>query len=168
MARGPRFAVKFRRRREGKTNYQKRLKLLKSALPRIVVRKSTNYITIQFVNYDPKGDRTLLTINSAKLKNFGWKYSCKNTPAAYLTGLLAGKLAKQAKIINAIADIGLHSATKGAKVFAAIKGAIDAGLQIAFDSTNISEDRILGKHIAAYFKNQIVEDFHSVKEKILK
>jgi len=167
MARGPRYAVKFRRRREGKTNYQKRLKLLKSNLPRLVVRKSTNYIMLQLTAFDPKGDRTLLTVNSAQLKEFGWSHSFKNTPAAYLTGLLAGKLAKT-KVKEAIADIGLHRATKGAKIFAAIKGAADAGLQIKFDPAVVIEDRIAGKHIAAYLKRPIDKDFATVKEKILK
>ena len=44
MATGPRYAVKFRRRREGKTDYKKRLNLLKSELPRFIVRISNKYI----------------------------------------------------------------------------------------------------------------------------
>ncbi|MDK2384746.1 MAG: 50S ribosomal protein L18, partial [Candidatus Korarchaeota archaeon] len=38
MARSARYKVRFRRRREGKTDYKKRLALLKSGLPRMVVR----------------------------------------------------------------------------------------------------------------------------------
>ena len=167
MATGPRYAVKFRRRRECKTNYQKRLKLLKSNLPRLVVRKSTNYITLQLVLFDPKGDKTLLTVNSAQLKKFGWPHSYKNIPAAYLTGLLAGKLGKT-KVKEAIADVGLHTATKGAKIFAAVKGAADAGLQIKFNPATIIEDRIIGKHISTHLKKPIEKDFAAAKEKILK
>lgn len=167
MATGPRYAVRYRRRREGKTNYQKRLKLLISRLPRLAVRKSNSYITVQIISYDPAGDKTLLTVNSAKLKEFGWNSGYKNTPAAYLTGLLAGKLAK-GKVKQAIADIGMHNAAKGAKVFAAVKGAVDAGLHITFDTKMISEDRITGKHILAYSKKDITKDFEAAKAKILK
>ena len=168
MANGPRFAVRFRRRREGKTNYQKRLKFLQSSSPRLVVRKSNNFITIQFIAFDPKGDKTLLTVNSAKLKDFGWNHSCKNIPAAYLAGLLAGKLAKQAKVTKANADIGLHSATKGARVLAVVKGAADAGLQISLNSEAIVPDRIEGKHISLFRKVDVSKDFQSTKEKIVK
>lgn len=54
MAHGPRYRVPFRRRREGKTNYHKRLKLLKSKKPRLVVRKTLNHHIAQIVVYDPK------------------------------------------------------------------------------------------------------------------
>lgn len=167
MATGPRYAVKFRRRREGRTNYGKRLKLLTSGLPRLVVRKSSNYFTIQIIAYESKGDKTLLAVNSAKLKEFGWQHSCKNTPAAYLAGLLAGKLAKAAKIEKAIADVGLHSTTKGAKVLAAIKGAADGGLQVKLSAEKMpAEERIMGKHISAYLKKDIPKDFETTKAKI--
>ena len=49
---GPRYKVPFRRRREAKTNYRHRLKLLKSGLPRAVVRKSLKHTTVQFIKYD--------------------------------------------------------------------------------------------------------------------
>jgi len=167
MATGPRYAVRFRRRREGKTNYQKRLKLLKSGMPRLIVRRSNKFITVQITNYDVAGDKTLFTVNSAKLKGFGWNHSYKNTPAAYLVGLLAGKLAK-AKVPSAITDIGMHTAAKGAKVFAAVKGAADAGLKVQFDASMIQADRIMGKHILAHLKKDIPKDFEAVKAKILK
>ncbi|EQD30588.1 50S ribosomal protein L18P, partial [mine drainage metagenome] len=37
MSTGPRYRVAFRRRREGKTDYRARLRLLKSDRPRAVV-----------------------------------------------------------------------------------------------------------------------------------
>ena len=40
MARGPAYVVKYRRRREGKTDYRARRKLVLSGLPRLVVRFS--------------------------------------------------------------------------------------------------------------------------------
>jgi len=168
MANGPRYAVRFRRRRAGKTNYHKRLALVKSGKPVMAVRKSTSCITVQFSQFDPKGDRTLLTVNSSKLKTFGWKHSFKNIPAAYLTGLLAGKLAGQANIKETVADIGLHTATKGAKVFAVLKGAADSGLKFNLGTEIVpSKERIEGKHIADYRKVDMKNDFEAVKAKII-
>jgi len=170
MATGPRYAVKFRRRREGKTDYSKRIKILQSKTLRLVVRKSNKYIVVQLVEYTPKGDKTLLTAHSSKLKEFGWQHGTKNIPAAYLTGLLAGKLAKQKKITEAVLDIGLHVSTNGAKIFAALKGAADAGLKINYNPKIVpSADRLSGKHIAEHLKKQnLPADFNAVKEKILK
>jgi large subunit ribosomal protein L18 len=168
MATGPRYAVRFRRRRKGKTNYRKRVMSLKSNSLRLVIRSSNNYIQAQFVKYEATGDKTLLTINSVILsKKYGWKHSCKNTPAAYLTGLLAGKLAVKAKLNAAIADVGLKTVTKGSAIFAVVKGAADAGLKINFNPKILpSEDRISGKHISAHLKNKITEDFLAIKAKI--
>ena len=168
MATGPRYSVRFKRRREGKTNYPKRIAMLKSGEPRLIVRRSNNYIQLQFVKYDSKGDKTLIMVNSIILqKKYGWKYGCKNTPAAYLTGLLAGKLAVKAGISKAIADVGLRAKTKGARIFAAIKGAADAGLKINVNPKILpAEDRILGKHISAHLKNNITADFEALKTKV--
>ncbi len=44
MARTSRYKVKFRRRREGKTNYYKRREMIKSGLPRLVVRRTNRYV----------------------------------------------------------------------------------------------------------------------------
>jgi len=169
MATGPRYAVKYRRRREGRTNYHKRRKLLLSQLPRLVVRKSNKYITAQLVDYDARGDKTLATANSSQLKKLGWKESCKNIPAAYLTGLLIGKKAIEAGIKKSIPDLGFYTITKGSKLFAVLKGAIDAGLDIPHDPKIFpSEERLTGKHIAEYLKKpSIVEDFEKIKKKIL-
>ncbi|MGB9675394.1 MAG: 50S ribosomal protein L18 [Candidatus Nanoarchaeia archaeon] len=167
MAHGPRYAVKFRRRREGKTNYAKRLALLKSGLPRLVVRSSNNKIIGQIIAYDPKGDRTLLTVLSTELKNYGWTFGCKNTPAAYLTGVLLGKKALEKNIKDVVLDIGLKRPTKGAKVFAFAKGAKDAGLQLNLSDKNIpSEERIKGKHIADWLKKDVQTTFNNVLESI--
>jgi len=92
---GPRFSVKPRRRREGKTDYRKRLKLLRSKKVRMVVRKSIKNTQIQFVEYKEDGDNILISAKSDELiKKFNWKFSTSSTPAAYLTGVLAGKRAK--------------------------------------------------------------------------
>jgi len=143
-----------RRRREGLTDYRKRLKLVKSGLPRLVIRKTNRYIIVQVIKSKMGGDETLITVTSKKLAEYGWKASFKNTPAAYLTGLLAGMLAKKKGVEKAIVDIGLHRAVKGSKVFAAVKGFIDAGLEVpAGEEIFPDEDRIKGIPIKEYYKS---------------
>lgn len=160
MARGPRYRVPFRRRREGKTNYHKRLKLLKSKKPRLVVRKTLNHHIAQIIVYDPKGDRTIVSAHTRELiRDFGWKGHCGNTPSAYLLGLLIGYKAKQAGIEEAILDIGLHPPTRGSSVFAVLKGAVDAGLNVPHSEEIFPEDyRIRGEHVAEYAKALKEED----------
>ncbi|WP_456368918.1 50S ribosomal protein L18 [Thermococcus sp.] len=160
MARGPRYRVPFRRRREGKTNYHKRLKLLKSKKPRLVVRKSLNHHIAQIVVYDPKGDKTIVSAHTRELmRDFGWKGHGGNTPSAYLLGLLIGYKAKQAGIEEAILDIGLHPPTRGSSIFAVLKGAVDAGLNVPHSEEIFPEDyRINGEHIANYAKALKKED----------
>lgn len=131
-AKSPKYRVKFRRRREGKTNYTKRLALIKSGETRAVIRKSNKAINIQFVNFAEKGDRTVLTFNSLSLKKlFGWDAN-RNKYSAYLAGLQAGKMAKQKGIKKFVVDIGMQIPSKGTVVFAALKGIIDAGLETNF------------------------------------
>jgi len=142
---------KLKRRREKKTDYYQRLGLLKSGLPRLVVRKSNRYVLAQLVKYEPEGDKVVFTVLSKKLRNFGWRYGCANLPAAYLTGLLAGFEAKRRGIDKAILDIGLHVSTKGNKIYALAKGCIDAGLEIPLGEEVVpSEERMRGEHIASY------------------
>jgi len=74
----------------------------------------------------PDGDRVLASAHSSELKEFGWKGSCGNIPAAYLTGLLAGRRAKAGGISEAILDIGLYARGPGSRIFAAAKGALNA------------------------------------------
>jgi len=170
MKLSPTFRMPLKRRRLGKTNYRKRLKLLTSEKPRLIVRKTNRYIIVQIARYNEKGDEILVGTTSKVLEKFGWNFSFKNTPAAYLTGLLVGKMAVEKGIKEAILDIGLHSPTKGSKVFAVAKGAIDAGLKIpASEEVFPSEDRIKGLHIKSYLKKfeGISKKFEKVKKKIL-
>jgi len=183
MAKNAIFTVRFRRKREGKTNYKKRLELLKSGLNRLVIRRTNTSIVIQLVSYEPDGDKVLLTFSSNKLGSFGWNYSKKSLPAAYLAGLVAGKKAVDAGFKEAILDLGLQSPLKGSKLYAALKGVVDAGLNVPHsDDIFPSEERITGQHIAnigdlasrftAYQKNKLdvkklPEVFEATKKKIL-
>jgi large subunit ribosomal protein L18 len=150
MATGPRYRVPFRRRREGKTNYYKRRELLKADAPRLVARKTLNHNIAQVIDYAPQGDVTLASAHSIELRNkFGWKGHCGNTPAAYLTGYLCGLRALNRGIERAVLDIGLHRPVRGARVFAILKGALDAGLEVPHGEEVLPpEDRIRGEHIA--------------------
>jgi len=151
MARGARYRVPFRRRREGKTDYRKRMRMIISGKPRLVVRKTNKYIIAQLVEAKVEGDRVITSAHSSELKKYGWKASFSNTPAAYLTGLLIGLKSVKAGVKEAIIDIGLHRPVKGARVFAVLKGAVDAGLEIPHGEEKLpSEERIKGEHIANY------------------
>ncbi len=154
MARGPKYKVPRRRRREGKTNYYKRYKMILSRHPRFVVRKTNKYIWVQIIEAKPQGDHVIAAAHSRELvKKYGWKGGTGNLPAAYLTGLLAALRARKAGIEYAVPDIGLHAPTKGAKVFAAIKAANDAGLKVPLGEEVVpSEERIRGEHIASWSK----------------
>ena len=68
MSDGPTFKVRFRRRRQEKTNYVKRLALLKSKKPRLVVRKTNNSTISEIVEYKPSGDITKAFFASRSLK----------------------------------------------------------------------------------------------------
>ena len=164
MAKGPRYHVPFRRRREGKTDFRYRLALLKSGLPRAVVRNSNTRVRVQFITFAEEGDKVLTSAVSSELDKLGWKGPRSNTPAAYLTGLLAGMRAKKEGLEEAVLDIGLHKPTKGSKVFASLAGILDAGLDIPHGEEVLpSEDRLTGAHI----KEDIPPLFESVKAKIM-
>ncbi len=170
MKLSPTFKMPFRRRREGKTNYKRRLKLLLSKKPRLVVRKSLKYIRAQIIEFDKKGDKTLVSAFSRELKKLGWKFACDNLPAAYLTGLLVGKRALEKGINEVILDMGLYPSTKGSRIYACVKGALDAGLKIPCSEEVLpSEERIKGMHIANYLEKfkDLPEEFEKIKEKIL-
>ena len=155
MATGPRYTVPMRRRREARTDYHQRLRLLKSGKPRLVARKSNKQVRAQLVTTGPDGDRTVAAAESNDLAEYGWEAPTGNMPAAYLTGLLAGLRAIEAGIEQAVLDIGLNSPTPGSKVFAVQEGAIDAGVDIPHNDDVLAEwARTRGEHIAEYAEQQ--------------
>ena len=91
MAKNATYVVKFRRRRNEKTDYKKRLKYLKSEKPRFVVRVSNKNCVCQVVKYLSKGDITLATARSTELNKFGYKGNTGNRSAIYLTAYLCAK-----------------------------------------------------------------------------
>ncbi|MDD3753926.1 MAG: 50S ribosomal protein L18 [Methanobacterium sp.] len=190
MAHGSRYKVALKRRREGKTDYGARLKLIGLDKHRLVVRVTGNHTTAQIVDVKLPGDKTVVSAHSQEVKNMGWLGSGKNTSAAYLTGYLCGKKAVKEGIDAAVMDLGLQSSTKGSRVYAVLKGAIDAGLEVpSKDVVLPDEDRIKGEHIVQLAKSldkadmekkfsqylekglsplEIPDHFQTIKEKIEK
>ncbi len=159
MARSSRYKVRFRRRREGRTDYKKRLALLKSGLPRMVVRRTNRNIIVQFVRFRPEGDEVIAYAFSKELSKFGWPYGGKNTPAAYLTGYLAALRAKRSGVDRAILDIGRFPSTRGSRLYAALKGALDAGIELPHSPEILPEEsRIRGEHISSWALSLKEED----------
>ena len=175
----------FKRRLTKKTNYPARLALLKSGMPRVVVRRGNDNIRIQLVSYERAGDKTIVEELSRNIKKFGWNGHCGSLPAAYLVGMLFGKKAVKAGIESAVLDLGLQKSTHGSALYAAVKGMVDAGLNVPVGEEAFpSEERIRGDHIAKFakaaksadYKHQfkrhesenIVKNFNEVKSKIEK
>lgn len=173
----------FKRRRESKTDYNSRLKLLVSRKHRLVVRKSLKHTKAQIVEYSVKGDKVVASASSEELGKFGWKASTSNLPSAYLVGLLLGKRALEKKTDSAILDMGIHKSVKGSKIYAVLKGVLDAGVNVPHSEEMLPKpERITGKHIIDYAqklagksKSQFtktdvknIEAFEGVKAKIMK
>lgn len=158
------FQVKFRRRREGKTDYRARVRLViqdknKYATPRyrLVVRFSNRDITTQVTSATLVGDKVVCSAYAHELKSYGLNVGLTNYSAAYCVGLLCARrcLAKfgldkvydgfkdvtgeditvdpignGARPFTAALDTGLKRTSTGSKVFAVLKGALDAGINV--------------------------------------
>jgi large subunit ribosomal protein L18 len=146
---GPRYRVHFRRRREGRTDYRVRLRLLASGRSRAVVRCSGRRVRVAVVDFDPRGDRVVASADSAELGRIAFPpASLASTPAAYLTGYLAGLRAKSRGAEGAVLDAGLHHPTAGGRLAAALKGLLDAGLEIPHGGEKFpSAERLGGAHL---------------------
>ncbi len=154
MARSSTQTLALRRKREGRTDYVTRLKLLGGTSPRLVFRKSLNHIYLQVVSFTPPGDKTLCAVSSRHLAAFGWKGHRGNLPSAYLTGYLCGLTAKKAGITKAVLDLGLQRAVPKSSAFAAVKGARDAGLDVPCSADVLpSEEQVTGVTITTYAKD---------------
>jgi large subunit ribosomal protein L5e len=173
---------------------------------RLVVRRTNQYIICQIVYATIQGDRVMAAANSKELPTYGIKAGFNNFAASYATGLLVArrllnKLGLEDSFegveecdgeefhiedeveeddrqpFKCILDVGLQRTTVGAKIFAAMKGAADAGLHIPhsnkrfpgyrapeekgaeaeFDADAL-RDRIFGKHVAEYMETMEEED----------
>lgn len=164
MADSSNYQVPFRRRREQKTDYQQRLELLKSGKPRVVVRLSNNHTRVQIAEYEPEGDQNTAQTLSRELEEHGWDEHTGNLPAAYLTGYLAGM---KTDVEEAVLDVGLRSVKPGSRLFAAVQGLRDAGVNVPVGEEIMPEEgRLRGEHIEEMNGNDITQTFEKVKQDI--
>ncbi|MHB8586028.1 MAG: 50S ribosomal protein L18 [Thermoplasmatota archaeon] len=164
MGEGPRYRVPFRRRREGRTDYRRRLGLLRGEKTRLVVRRSLRNVTVQVVDFDDKGDVVRAKAESRELPTVGWNGYTENTPAAYLTGLLAARRASEAGVQEAVLDIGRQVPTRGGNLFAALAGALDGGLKVPHSPEVLPDGpRLRGEHLR---KPEIPVAFDAARSKI--
>ena len=156
-----------RRRNENKTDYLKRFKLLKSGKPRIVFRKTNRYIIGQCVTSQDAQDKIELGVTSKNLLHYGWpkdfEGSLKSIPASYLTGVLLGKKIVEKKF-SPIVDLGMLRVLHKTKIYAFLKGLIDAGVKIECDKKTFPEEaRLTGKNL----KKDFSKHFEEIKKKIM-
>ncbi|HMK32770.1 MAG TPA: 50S ribosomal protein L18 [Nitrosopumilaceae archaeon] len=136
----------LRRLREEKTNYRKRRNLLMGRRDYITVQISSENTLVQIHKPEMQGDKVLASAHSRYLLGKGWKGSRKNIPAAYLTGYLAGKKALVKGVKAAVLYSGTRRYTQ--RMAAALKGVIDAGLEVPADAETFPNDeRLAGKHL---------------------
>lgn len=206
-----RYQVKFKRRREGKTDFQARKRLIfqdknKYNTPkyRLIVRLSNRDITCQIAYARIEGDRIVCSAYSHELPRFGVKVGLTNYASAYCTGLLVARRILQKLGLDSLyagctdvtgeefcvepvedgpgafrcyLDVGLSRTTTGARIFGAMKGAVDGGLNIPhsvkrFPGYNAEEktldaaihrQHIFGQHVANYMKELEGEDEEAFK-----
>lgn len=154
-----------RRRREGKTDYLARRKMLSGGKPRVVFRKTNKYVIAQYVVSEAAQDSVKIGLDSKSLLKYGWPKEStgglKSITASYLTGFLLGKKIQKEKLANPIVDFGMLKTIHKNKLFGFILGLKDSGLDIECPEEAIpSEDRIKGEHL----KNKI--NFDEIKSKI--
>jgi len=157
-----RFQVKFKRRRQAKTDYHARKRLIiqdknkyKTPKYRFVVRITNRDIICQIFSADITLDVCMLAAYAHELPRYGVKVGLTNYAAAYCTGLLlARRVNKKLGLdyegveevdgedfnveadvegkapFRALLDVGLRRTTTGARIFGALKGACDGGLDI--------------------------------------
>jgi large subunit ribosomal protein L5e len=201
-----RFQVKFKRRREGKTDYYARKRLTtqdknKYNTPkyRLIVRFTNKDVVCQIAYARIEGDKIVCAAYSHELPRYGVKVGLTNYAASYCTGLLAARrLLHKLKLgdsykglekangeefyveenddgpgpFRCYLDVGLKRTTTGARVFGALKGAVDGGLDIphstrrfpGFDdesskySADVHRGHIFGTNIANYMNALKEED----------
>lgn len=216
-----RYQVKFRRRREGKTDYRQRKRLCaqdkskyQSPKYRLVVRFTNTKVICQIAYALVDGDRILCQASSTELPRYGLSVGLKNYAAAYCTGLLVARRLLQKvglddvyegntevdgqvvsteydkktyfvdevdddkKPFRALLDVGCKATTTGCRIFGALKGAADGGLDIPHNhkrfpgydrdskeyDADMHKERIFGGHVGEYMEYLEEEDNQKYKE----
>lgn len=213
--------MKFRRRREGKTDYRQRKRLCtqdknkyQSPKYRLVVRFTNKQVICQIAYAQIDGDRILCAASSSELPRYGLSVGLKNYAAAYCTGLLVarrllekvglgdtyegntevdGEVVKteydgktyfvddvdeDKKPFRALLDVGCKATTTGCRIFGALKGAADGGLDIPHSEkrfpgydrdakeydADMHRERIFGGHVGEYMEYLEEEDNQKYQE----
>jgi len=206
-----RFQVKFKRRREGKTDYYARKRLVaqdktkyNSPKYRLVVRFTNKDVIAQIISATISSDIVLAAAYAHELPRFGLKVKGnKDYAAAYATGLLLARRvlvklgldkaylgketpdgthflveeAGERRPFQVLLDVGLHCTTTGSRVFGAMKGAADGGLEVPHEDRRfpgwnaegkkfdpaVLRKYIFGGHVADYMKKLQEEDADKYK-----
>lgn len=210
-----RYQVKFRRRREGRTDYRQRKRLCAQAKNkyqspkyRLVVRFTNKQVICQIAYSLIDGDRILCQATSKELSRYGLSVGLKNYAAAYCTGLLVARRLLQkiglddvyegntevdAEVVKtevgkktyfveevddekrpfrALLDVGTRATTTGCRIFGALKGAADGGLDIPHNEkrfpgydrdakeydAEMHRERIFGGHVGEFMEYLEEED----------
>ncbi|GMI45520.1 hypothetical protein TrCOL_g4835 [Triparma columacea] len=210
-----RYQVKYRRRREGKTDYRARKRLCaqdknkyQSPKYRFIVRFTNTKVICQIASALIDGDRILCHAESTELARYGLECGLKNYSAAYCTGLLCARRMLQkvgldstyegnseidGEVVSteydgktfyvsevdddkypfrALLDVGTKATTTGSRIFGALKGAADGGLDIPHSEkrfpgyeretkeydAEMHKERILGGHVGEYMEYLEEED----------
>jgi len=208
-----RYQVKYRRRREGKTDYQARRRLViqdknKFNTPkyRLVVRFTNKDVVAQVIRAKIEGDFVVAAAYGHELKKYGIPVGHSNYAAAYATGLLVARrvlktfklddkyqglavatgddfnvvpIADGPRPFRAILDTGLKRTSTGSRVFAALKGACDGGLDIPHSVTryvgydtegkklkaDVLRKHIFGAHVAGHMRELKEDDSATFERK---
>ncbi|KAG7341847.1 50S ribosomal protein L18P/L5E [Nitzschia inconspicua] len=220
-----RYQVKFRRRREGKTDYRQRKRLCaqdknkyQSPKYRFVVRFTNTKVICQIAYSLVDGDRILAQAESTELSRYGLSVGLKNYAAAYCTGLLCARRLLQKvglddvyegntevdgtvvtteyekktyfvdevdddkRPFRALLDVGCKPTTTGHRIFGALKGAADGGLDIPHSEkrfpgydrdakeydADTHRERIFGGHVGEYMEYLEEEDNQKYQEHFAK
>lgn len=143
-----RYVMPLKRRRLQMTDYRKRLALIKSGIPRAVIRKSLKNMKVDITEYNVSGDKVVAHGCTVELKKYGWNSPTGNIPSAYLAGYLSGIKAKRKGIKKVIVDFGRQKVVKGSRIMASVSGLVDSGVKVPVDKKFLPhKDRTAGKHL---------------------
>ncbi|THU54237.1 hypothetical protein C4D60_Mb10t22920 [Musa balbisiana] len=160
-----RYQVKYKRRREGKTDYRARIRLInqdknKYNTPkyRFVVRFSNKDICAQIISASIAGDLVLASAYAHELPRYGLEVGLTNYAAAYCTGLLVAR--------RVLKMLQMDDEYQGN-----VEGALDGGLDIPHSDkrfagfkndekqldAEVHRNYIFGGHVASYMR-ALMED----------
>jgi large subunit ribosomal protein L18 len=167
MARGRNQRLRFKRRRNSETDYHRRFRMLRGGVPRAVVRVSNTQVTCQLVKYEKDGDRVISSVTGKTLVDkHKWpsEASRKSVPACYLAGYLLGKSALSSGHEEAILDIGLAASSRGNRIYAALKGMVEAGMDVPHSEDILpSDERIIGEHMGDQIQKAVASTKKSIE-----